>query len=106
MTIAGAVMTYRGYFRGIDDDFWRLTGQADRRAFSHWHPFDSREEAKTEDRKAFRWGLYSFVFGTLVWAYGDMLIPTPQEDLKPPNPVAHENTSVSVPEPVPHLVRK
>ncbi|MEN3369384.1 MAG: hypothetical protein V7609_1527 [Verrucomicrobiota bacterium] len=75
MTVAGVFMTYRGYFRRIDDLYSRDTGQADRRAFSRWHPMKSREEAKAEDRKAFRYGLISIIIGTLIWAYGDCAFP-------------------------------
>ena len=81
MTVAGVFMTYRGYFRGIDDAFARDTGQADRAAFSRWHPIKSREVAKSEDRKAFRYGLIAIIIGTLVWAYGDCLFPyTPNQN--------------------------
>jgi len=79
MTIAGAIMTYRAYFRGEDDAFRRDTGLADRRPFSRWHPFTSKEQAKAEDRKAFRYGLLSFVVGTLIWAYGDLLLAPKKE---------------------------
>jgi hypothetical protein len=75
MTIAGVFMTYRGYFRGIDDDFQRLTGQADRAAFSRRSVFKSKDEAKSEDRKAFRYGLIAIIIGTLIWAYGDCWLP-------------------------------
>jgi hypothetical protein len=73
MTVAGVFMTYRGYFRRIDDPYTRDTGEADRRAFSRWHPIRSKEEAKLEDRKAFRCGLISIMIGTVLWAYGDCL---------------------------------
>lgn len=75
MTVFAAVMTYRGYFRRTDDEYMRLTGQADRRAFSYWHPFKSKDEAQREDRSAFRWGLRTFALGTLIWAYGDLWLP-------------------------------
>jgi hypothetical protein len=74
MTVAGVFMTYRGYFRE-KDEFARLTGQADRAAFSPWHPIESKEIAKAEDRKAFRYGLIAIIIGTLIWAYGDCLFP-------------------------------
>jgi hypothetical protein len=73
MTVAGVFMTYRGYFRRIDDPYARDNGEADRRAFSRWHRIKSKEEAKLEDRKAFRYGLISIMIGTLIWAYGDCL---------------------------------
>ena len=75
MTIGAALMTYRAYFRGRDDAYMRDTGLADRPAFSHWHPIQSHEKARIEDRRAFRFGLLSFVMGTLIWAFGDLFVP-------------------------------
>lgn len=72
MSVFAAVMTYRGYFRGKDLEHMSITGHADRRAFSNWRPFTSKEDAKREDRSAFRWGLRAFIVGTLIWAYGDL----------------------------------
>ena len=86
MTITGAIMGYRAFFRGREDAYLRDTGRADRRAFSRWNPFTSRGEAKAEDQKAFRWGLISFVIGTLIWAYGDLAVPTKNEPNKAPEP--------------------
>jgi hypothetical protein len=75
MTITGAIVTYRAFFRGREDEFLRNTGHADRRAFSRWNALTSRGEARMEDRRAFRWGLISFVIGTLIWSYGDFVLP-------------------------------
>ena len=70
MTITGAFMTYRAFFRGREDEYLRDTGHADRRAFTRWNALTSKGEARMEDRKAFRWGIISFVIGTLIWSYG------------------------------------
>jgi hypothetical protein len=74
MTIAGAIMMYRAHFRGIEDAFLRDTGRSDRRAFRRWRPLRSKAEAKAEDAKAFRYGFLSIVLGTLIWAYGDLVL--------------------------------
>lgn len=75
MTVAGVYMMYRGYFRGLDNSWARETGQADRAAFTGWHPTNSKEAARLEDRKAFRYGMMAIVVGTIIWAYGDCWIP-------------------------------
>lgn len=89
MIIAGTMMTYRGYFRGSQNAYWRDTGIADRRAFSRWHPFKSKDRAKAEDRAALRAGIVFLVVGSLIWAYGDVLLPLKKlSDAQPVTPVA------------------
>ena len=88
MTITGAIMTYRAFIRGRENAFLRDTGRADRPAFKVWNPYASRDEAKAEDQKAFRWGLISFVVGTLIWAYGDLAFSR-----KAPDQRSHRNAS-------------
>jgi len=70
--IIAAFMMYRSHFRGTQNEFMRITGRADRRAFEQWHPFKSREDAKREDESAFRWGFGLVVVGTFIWGYGDI----------------------------------
>jgi len=73
-TITGAIMMYRGHFRGIENEFLRATGRSNRRAFRQWHPLYSKEEARIEDQQAFRHGFRWVILGTLIWAYGDLLL--------------------------------
>ena len=69
-------MTFRRYLRDVDKEWKRLTGRADRRAFTRYHPYWSKFDSENHDYKSTVWGIVYIVFGTLILGYGDLLLLT------------------------------
>jgi len=76
MTLTGGFMTFRSYLRGREHPHLRDTGAADRSPFCAWDPYTSKDKAKTEDVSALKWGIIFITLGTLIWGYGDLLLPS------------------------------
>ena len=72
MTLTGLIMTMRSIYRKAGYDSYNT--ETERPPFGEWHSFTSRDAALQEDAKALAWGVASIVTGTLIWAYGDVLI--------------------------------
>jgi hypothetical protein len=68
-------MTFREYLRGTRDLYWRDSGFADQPAFKRIaNPIDANMKARQADAKALRTGIWYMVGGTIIWAYGDLLL--------------------------------
>ncbi len=72
MTITGLLMTFRSIYRKAGLPSYHP--ETDRPPFGLWHAMSSRSVAQQEDAKALTWGIASIVLGTLIWAYGDLLV--------------------------------
>ena len=75
VTLCGLLMTFREYLRGTRDLYWRDRGFADQPAFK-WiaNPMEAKMKAQRADAKALRTGIWYTVGGTIIWAYGDLLL--------------------------------
>lgn len=72
MSLAGGNMTFRRYLRSGHTDFSRDTGWDDQPAFGYIAPMIAKDIAQRIDVEAFGNGITYIVFGTVIWAYGDM----------------------------------
>jgi hypothetical protein len=75
VTLCGLLMTFREYLRGTRDLYWRDSGFADQPAFKPIaNPMEAKMKAQQADAKALRTGIWYMVGGTIIWAYGDLLL--------------------------------
>jgi len=74
LALAGTLMTFRFYLRGAHNSYLRDTGIADQPAFRHIPHHEAKMKAPKEDYKAICCGIICIVLGTIVWAYGDVMI--------------------------------
>ncbi len=74
LTLAGMLMTFRGYLRGMNNPYLRDTGQANRRAFEQADLLNDKSDAAQQDDLSMRWGIWFLASGTLIWGYGDLVL--------------------------------
>jgi hypothetical protein len=74
MSLMGALMTFRRFLRGAEDEYQALTGAANQPAAGFLPPMEAMMDAPAQDRRAYRWGIRFAVVGTLIWGYGDLLL--------------------------------
>jgi hypothetical protein len=74
LTVIGLLMTLRTYFRGAHNPNLRDTTEAHRPPFSLPGAYYDPDQAAEADRHSLVAGIVIGVLGTVLWAFGDLII--------------------------------